>query len=185
MPNEKIAELEEKLAQMQKELEDLKSAEENARKEAQDPLVKFKAQLDEAQKNLLGVLKDITADRAKAVSTVITCSNFSGREFHSIATAGIRDMADLVEDGLSAALDVFTNPRRIAVLKLLASGPLTAAEISQNTGLVGGQLYHHLSCLENVKLIKKEQEKYGAQGEALNILFGLYAAVGGMEIAKR
>jgi predicted transcriptional regulator len=45
-------------------------------------------------------------------------------------------------------------------LKALFNKALTGSELNQQTGLVGGQLYHHLGILEEAKLIAKEREIY-------------------------
>jgi DNA-binding transcriptional ArsR family regulator len=91
---------------------------------------------------------------------------------------------DLNEEGLSAALDAYTNPRRIAILKVLVKGEMTATEISQRTGLQSGQLYHHLSILESAKLINKTADRYKADTRVQGLLCGLYAVIGGMDIAR-
>ena len=103
----------------------------------------------------------------------------------SINSACIESFDEIDEEGLSAAAEVFTNPRRIAILKvLIAHQDLTATEITQKTGLVGGQLYHHLSNLENAGLIVKQNEKYKVYTNTQGILISLYAVLGGMNIAK-
>jgi len=102
----------------------------------------------------------------------------------SMSSSCIDSFDSINEEGLSAALEVFTNPRRINILKVLMSQPLTATEITQKTGLVGGQLYHHLSNLENAGLIIKENEKYKNHPDAPKMLICLYAALGGMKIAR-
>ena len=93
------------------------------------------------------------------------------------------------EESIAAALDVFTNPRRITILKVLISGiqnaEMTATEISQRTGLQSGQLYHHLSILESAKLIIKTAEKYKADNRTQGLLCGLFAVIGGMDIARK
>ena len=88
------------------------------------------------------------------------------------------------EEKLATALDVFTNPRRIGIIKLLHGQTLTGSEISQKSGLVGGQLYHHINILENSGLIQKEGDKYRAEKRALQLLAALSAAVGGMKLAR-
>ena len=91
---------------------------------------------------------------------------------------------DLNEEGLAAALDVFTNPRRISILKVLAKGNMSASEIAQSTGLKSGQLHHHLSILESAKLICKNADKYEADSRIQGLLYGLFAVAGGMEITR-
>lgn len=122
----------------------------------------------------------------KAMAMCISKSIMFSGSGTCISSACIESFDDISEEGLSAAVEVFTNPRRIAILKILIAHPetLTATEITQRTGLVGGQLYHHLSNLENAGLVIKENEKYRAHGSAHGLLISLYAVVGRMNIAK-
>lgn len=85
---------------------------------------------------------------------------------------------ELPEDKISEILEPFTNPRRIKVLKELYKSKLAANELSQKTGLVGGQLYHHLSILEKGKLISKEGDLYTLKSRGARVLFLLGAVAG-------
>ena len=180
-----IEELEARLAEMQRELEKLKNPVAEEKKKA-NPFEKYKDELAIAQKSVINIFKQMLEDGEQAVSTVLSATAFKGssNSGNSSSTINIKIVDDINEDGMAAALDIFTNPRRIAVLKLLISKELTPSEISQQTGLVGGQLYHHLSILENAGLIEKSSDKYRTKGEAQTLLCGLYAIVGGMDIAK-
>lgn len=184
MSDDRITELEEKLGLLQKELNLLKGETEKPLQEERDPFREFKDRLEEAQKEVLLIEKEMVEAGVEAVSTTIGVSKFNG-EGTGIGTSVFGSLNDLDEDRMAAALDVFTNPRRITILKLLIPEALTASEISQRTGLVGGQLYHHLTCLENAKLIEKERDRYRTVGSTQTLLCGLYAAIGGMEISRQ
>jgi DNA segregation ATPase FtsK/SpoIIIE-like protein len=165
------------MAAMQQELEKKK----NEPKNDEFPNTQHKEQLDKAQHEMGEFLKTVIADGAAAVSVAMSCTAFDGNG--TAAVCVLHSLDDLNEDGLSAALDVFTNPRRIAVLKLLIPAGMGASEISKKTGLIGGQLYHHLACLENAGLIVKYGDTYRAKADTTALLCSLNAAVGGTKIA--
>jgi DNA-binding transcriptional ArsR family regulator len=64
------------------------------------------------------------------------------------------------EEQVATTLEPFVNPRRIKILKELLKEPLSSSELILRTGLVGGQLYHHLTVLEEAKMIAKDRERY-------------------------
>lgn len=118
-------------------------------------------------------------------STVIGfCPDENGRLVGGQSTLTSTSIQNFHEEGLATAMDVFSNPRRINIIKNLMAGPLTASEITHKTGLVGGQLYHHLGILENARLIEKSAEKYSAPKSTQLMLGGLFALAGGMQFVK-
>jgi hypothetical protein len=64
------------------------------------------------------------------------------------------------------------------------NSPMTSGELSQKTGCVGGQLYHHLANLENAGLIAKEGDRYAVKEMAMGKLLGLATVTGGLPMAK-
>jgi len=54
-------------------------------------------------------------------------------------------------------LSPFSNEQRILILKTLIDGSRTSSELTQATGLEGGQLYHHLKELALAEFIEQEQ----------------------------
>ncbi|MCL2373430.1 MAG: winged helix-turn-helix domain-containing protein, partial [Defluviitaleaceae bacterium] len=147
------------------------------------PFSKYEAELDKAQDEMGKVLKSFVAEGAVAASVLVSSTAYD-KNGVGASLCVFHTLDDLVEDGLSAALDPFTNPRRITILKLLIPQGMTASEISKKTGLIGGQLYHHLSCLESADLIEKRGDTYHTKGYTQALLCGLSAAVGGMKIAN-
>ena len=183
MSNKKIIELETQLLQMQAAIDKLKQ--ENERASAKpDPFAVYEPQLEKAQTEIQEIFQDMSQNYDTIlVSTVIGIGRARGGLVSGCGTYVCTSIDEISEEGLATALDVFSNPRRITVLKALICTSLTGSEISQKTGLVGGQLYHHLSILENAKLIRKNSDKYEILDNAQLLLGGLYAAVGGMEVA--
>jgi len=188
MSKQKISELEEKLTLIQKEIELIKQEDSTSSAPSHNVYDTYKEQLKSAEANLSNVYGGIVdTEKIHSITTYISVGRHpnSGKIGMLCCGTGIfSSFDDLNEEGLSAALDVYTNPRRIAILKVLVKGEMTASDISQRTGLQGGQLYHHLSILESAKLIIKTAEKYKADMRVQGLLCGLYAVIGGMDIAR-
>jgi len=188
MSKQKISELEEQLAIMQKEIERMKQEDSNPPVPSGGIFDKYKDRLESAREDLGKVYEEIVnEEKIHSITTYVSI----GRHFDTgkavmlcSGTGMFSSFDDLNEEGLSAALDVYTNPRRIAILKVLVKGEMTASEISHHTGLQSGQLYHHLSILESAKLIIKTAEKYKADKRVQGLLCGLFAVIGGMDIAR-
>ena len=132
----------------------------------------------------IGRIFEVNNNITAATICISKSKTIQGEETNITSTC-IKSFDEIDEERLSSAVEVFTNPRRIAILKVLIAQPnLTATEITQKTGLVGGQLYHHLSNLDNAGLIIKEEEKYRVHPDTPALLIRLYATLGGMKITK-
>jgi len=180
-----IQELEKQLAQMQEQVAKLKEEQ-----EAPEPQCYHQAdeEFSKAQDQIRELFKEaVQKHYANAIlaSTVIGfCPDENGRLVGGQATLTSTSIDNFHEENLATAMDVFSNPRRINIIKNLMAGPLTASEITHKTGLVGGQLYHHLGILENARLIEKSAEKYSAPKSTQLMLGGLFALAGGMQFVK-
>jgi len=176
------------LENMQKQLDDMKKNQEAAKAEAEVGKLNLAALQDEinAQQDenvsLMGKML-IDNDGIKALTAILIATKFD-KLSKVISTCVCASLDDINEDGLSAALEPFTNPRRVKLLKVLIEKDLPANEISQTTGLVGGQLYHHLQNLESAGLIEKLADRYRATDSAKSVLCAVYTAIGGMRIAQ-
>jgi len=81
-------------------------------------------------------------------------SYFSGNTFDVILKCSPKRVAKL--------LSPFSNEQRIRILQLLMESPRTSSELSEATGLEGGQLYFHLKELALVGFVEQpERGKYG------------------------
>jgi len=186
-----LSQLAAQLANLQKQLDALKNspAEPGPGEKGHDyakseHFQAFKTDLAAAQKNLLDIMKTF-ADRERVfIATCITATSYNGQG-NGTGTSYFNSLDSIDEDSLSASLEPFTNPRRIALLKVLIDRPLTVSEITHDTGLVGGQLYHHLTNLIEAGLINKKGDKYYACGQTQGLIAGLIAAIGGTKIAQR
>jgi len=186
--NKKIAELEMQLAAMQEEIGRLKQTGEEIKEKAPDPYLIYEERIKTAQKEL----HDIFLEMNKEYGVLYASTSVGMAQARGVAVTGCgstvsNDFASFPEEGIAVALDVFTHPGRINILKFLMSGDATASQISHKTGLVGGQLYHHLSILENAKFIHKHgnaHDGYYIDSSAQLLLGGIYATIGGMEIAR-
>jgi DNA-binding transcriptional ArsR family regulator len=170
-------EIKETLKMLQEKVEKLEKENQELKGEIKEP--------DENKKHI-EILDNISKYAAEEMEKIFEVNNSitaasicisKSRTVHSndtnITSTCIKSFDEINEEKLSNAVEAFTNPRRIAILKVLIAECLTATEITQKTGLVGGQLYHHLNNLENEKLITKANEKYkvfpGVQGMLLDI----------------
>ena len=188
MSNQKLMELQEQLAQMQKEIERLQQEKDAPRAPSKGLYDKYSEQIDAAREAMFDAYGQILrVEDVHSLTTYVSVgkSTKDGKIILLGSGTGMFDSLDsLNEEGLAAALDVFTNPRRIAILKVLVKSDMSASEIGQSTELKGGQLHHHLSILESAKLITKTGDKYKAERRVEGILCGLYAVIGGMEISR-
>jgi len=180
MENRKIEELEAQLAAMQDEIERLKQGSGETKEKPQNPYQVYEERITAAQNQLYDIFKEMNEKHGVLyVSTAVSGAQVRGKFERGSGTA-CGDAFEYPEDVISSALDVFSNPRRINVLKVLMAGDSTASELSQKTGLIGGQLYHHLSILESAKLIYKHHDRYVINASAQIMLSSIYAAIGGM-----
>lgn len=90
-----------------------------------------------------------------------------------------KTIKELPENDISQMLEPFSNPRRITIMKELFNLSLRANELSTKTGLVGGQLYHHISFLEKSNIILRTGDEYTLTSKGIQILLML-ASVSGL-----
>ena len=178
--------MDEKLTSLQNQLQKLHQEIESLKTTPKDSIFTHRSydidydELERAQNNLLEIMKKITSESdVKFMSVCFTSTSYNGTG-SGTGTSMFNSLDSIDEDALATNLEVFTNPRRITILKNLIDAPLHANEISQRTGFVGGQLYHHLNILEEAGLIRKENDKFYANGDTQGKLASLVAVVGGM-----
>ena len=176
------------LENMQKQLDDMRKNQEDAEAEVEVGKLNLAALQDEInalQEENISLMGNMLNDNddIKALTAISNATKFD-KLLKVITTCVFTSLDDVDEDGLSAALEPFTNPRRVKLLKVLIEKDLPSNEISQTTGLVGGQLYHHLQNLESAGLIEKLADRYRATDSAKSVLCAVYTAIGGMRIAQ-
>ena len=189
---ENILEVKSEIQKLQEEIAKLKQENKKLKEEkaaaAPDIFEKYRTELDASVNAIKELMDKIFAENKGTVDALAVCisktSDAFGNGNTSVSSACWKAIEELNEEGFAAACEVFTNPRRIAVLKILAKESLTASEIGQKTGLVGGQLYHHLASLESSGFIKKSDDKYKTTADIQSLLIALYACLGGMKIAR-
>ena len=188
MSNQKITELEEQVVLMQKEIERLKQNNDSPSVSSHVIYEKYKEQIETVRDKMFNAYGEIVhMENLSSITTYVSVGKDTrdGKiKMLCTGTAIFGPLDDLNEEGLSAALDVFTNPRRISILKVLAKGDMSAPEIGQITNLKSGQLHHHLSTLESAKLIVKTADKYKVDDRVQGWLYGLFAIIGNMEITR-
>ena len=184
--------MKDEIKKLQEEIEKLKSEnkklKENAPEKIPDVFEEYRVELDEHLNAIVKLMDKVFDENQNKVDALAVCISKTRNAFGggntSIVTACWKAIEELHEEGFAAACEVFTNPRRISILKILAKEKLTASEIGQKTGLVGGQLYHHLASLENSGFIKKIDDKYETTPDVQGLLIKLYACLGSTKIAR-
>jgi len=136
------------------------------------PLSKLKEKAD----GFIRAMQDAVEENS--ASAVFTASENSGKAvFYSVTEP---DKID--ENAVAAAIDAFSSPKRINIIKaLLAKKYLSSNELTMKTGCIGGQLYHHLSALENARIICKSSEMYTLTPYGLNTVTTILCLVYGEE----
>lgn len=79
--------------------------------------------------------------------------------FYHMVISDSKSYEDLftVDDNLIAEVaSSFVNPARVRLIKSLLAGDKTSSELSQDTGIEGGQLYHHFRELARAKFISRD-----------------------------
>ena len=141
--------------------------------------VMFGGPLDKLKEKADGfILAMQEAAEERSASAVFTVSDNSGKgAFYSVTEP---DKID--ENAVAAAIDAFSSPKRINIIKaLLAKKYLSSNELTMKTGCIGGQLYHHLSALENARIICKSSEMYTLNSYGKNTITAILCLVYGEE----
>jgi len=136
------------------------------------PADKLKEKADNFVQAMQSAVEDTGA------SAVFSVSDNSGKAvFYSVTEP---DKID--ENAVAAAIDAFSSPKRINIIKaLLAKKYLSSNELTMKTGCIGGQLYHHLSALENARIICKTSEMYTLTPYGKNTITAILCLVYGEE----
>jgi len=132
--------------------------------------------LKEKADNFIRAMQDAVEENGASV--VFTINDNSGRAvFYSVT-----EPEKIDENAVAAAIDAFSSPKRINIIKaLLAEKYLSSNELTMKTGCIGGQLYHHLSALENARIICKSNEMYTLTPYGKNMITAILCLVYGEE----
>lgn len=84
------------------------------------------------------------------------------------------------DDELVSFATAFANPARLRIMRTLAGAARSSAELSEATGLVGGQLYHHLRELIHIGFVRQEARN----SYTLTVSTGMSAYLGLNLLAK-
>lgn len=92
--------------------------------------------------------------------------------------SSIRD--SLGQDSIEMAntLNAFASPERINIIKLLMQHPMTARSLMEKLQFkTTGKLYHHLSFLEKIGMLRKENEEFHIVGPYISCIVLIFTAV--------
>lgn len=98
-------------------------------------------------------------------------ANFSG-------DVAISRILKISSKKIAQVVDAFSSEDRLDIVKLLLKKPLTAKDIMEILNFpTTGKVYHHLSFLEKLGIIKKDNEKYSIFGKYIScVLFMILGA---------
>jgi len=138
--------------------------------------VQFKEKSDE----LLQIMKEMIKEGGICMSAIFTVG---GEEYGGLSESvlcSVENVEKIDESKISAAVEAFSSPKRIAIIKaLIAKKYLSSNELTMKTGCIGGQLYHHLSNLEAAQIVCKSNELYTLTDSGRNIINGILGIVFG------
>jgi DNA-binding transcriptional ArsR family regulator len=107
---------------------------------------------------LLETIKRTVADPKAGEAGYTLVLAVVGPHASTVGCASAADMGGVLErdENLVRFAVAFTNPGRLRIIRALARGPRTSGELSKETDLAGGQLYHHLKELMRSGLVIQE-----------------------------
>lgn len=178
--DELLDSIQNKLEKLQEDVKSLKSPVQITQEKENE----IKDELDITREKLMDLMRQKLSTE-KIVSICMYSIAYNG--VANVTNTYISNQLDIneeQEEKISTILEIFTNPRRIRIIKNLIAKPLHANEISQATGLVGGQLYHHLNILEDANFIEKNNDKYQTNGGTIGLLTALTSLVSGVNMGK-
>ena len=144
--------------------------------------------LKEKSDELTQIMKDMinTVNSPETGVCMSAVFSVSGKEHGDLRQAcfysvdNIDKINEIDETKLAGTVEAFSSPKRIAIIKVLMSKKLLSSnELTMKTGCIGGQLYHHLSILENAKIICKSNELYTLTDYGRNVTSQIFAIVFG------
>lgn len=170
-----------KLETLQEELKQLRTTTVTTNKSNDDEPSEF----DQARDRLMTLMReDVSNANHKIVAVSMYTTSVNGGTSSVSHTIMNDHLYGIDEEKMATVCEIFSNPRRIKIIMSLIESPLYANEISQKTGFVGGQLYHHLNILEDAELIKKENDKYSTSAITIGMLTTLWSVIMNVKIGE-
>ena len=173
MENTILKQIQQNLDALQKQIDSMKPSE--TALEIPELSGGMNDKLKEKSDELTQIMREIInkADTGVFMSAVISVNgeNHGGiGETVFYSADGADKIEQIDENKVAAAFEAFSSPKRINILKaLMAKKLLSSNELTIQTRCIGGQLYHHLSILENAKIICKNNEMYSLTDSGRNI----------------
>ena len=188
MENNILLQIQQNLDALQKQIDNMKSTPEPVIEIPQIQNGGLHDKLTEKSDELMQIMKDIINSNETGICASLAFSvtgkdhgDLSGAAFYSVDSVEKIEAIDEIK--LAGAVEAFSSPKRIAILKVLMSKKyLSSNELTMKTGCIGGQLYHHLSTLENSKIICKNNELYTLTDYGRNMISQILAAVFGESV---
>ncbi|MCL1792793.1 MAG: ArsR family transcriptional regulator [Oscillospiraceae bacterium] len=183
-----LQQIQQNIEALQKQIDSMKQVEPETEIQAQD--AGLRAKLKKKSEELAQIMEEMVSPKSAQGENSGACASLlfsiSGPKYGSTCDAAFyfAESADKIgsidENGLASAVEAFSNPKRINILKLLISKKnLSSSELTMKTGCIGGQLYHHLSILENTRIICKNGGMYTLTDYGRNTAIRIFGMVFG------
>lgn len=150
-------------------------------KELLDRLSQLEVRLDKLEKSHCqdtGNVKRGKADPADLnVGMMSYCGKYESPDGEIGSTfegdVSITKILKINSKDLAQVIDALSSEERLDIIKLLLKKPLTAKEIMEILNFsTTGKVYHHLSFLEKLGIIRKKNEKFSISGKSVScVLF--------------
>ena len=182
-----LEQIQQNIEALQKQIDSMKHSPDPEIETPQDGLLdKLKEKSDEltdAMQEMVGTGAKHPEKSGVCISAIFSVSapDYGGlRESILYFAESAEKIEKIDENRVSSALEAYSSPKRVNILKLLMSKKaLPSNELTMKTGCIGGQLYHHLSVLENARIICKSGEMYtltdygrNMTGQVFGMVFG-------------
>ena len=142
----------------------------------------LRGQLKEKSDELMQIMKDMinASESGVCMSAVFSITGSEHGNLNQMSfyfADSVSEIEKIDETKLAGTVEAFSSPKRITIIKVFMSKKfLSSNELTMKTGCIGGQLYHHLSILENARIICKSNEAYTLTDYGRNIanqIFGI------------
>lgn len=159
---ERVSELEERVSRLERELEELR-----AKLAGRGAALAKPSLLDSIREEL----SRVSEEYEEGFVLIASVLSVGGSEARCELVSSPSDALRVHPKRVAMFSEALSSEARVAILRALCGGPKTARELSQATGLEGGQLYHHLRVLLQSRFISaKRRGEYRITGSGLQAL---------------
>lgn len=151
-------------------------------------LAMLEERLDKLEKAGVGNVRKKSDPADMNVGTLSYCGKYKSPDGEIGASFGgdvsIENVLKINSKDLAQVVDALSSEERLDIIKLLLKKSLSAKEIMEILNFpTTGKVYHHLSFLEKLGIIRKNNEKYSICGKSVSCV--LFVMLGVSQILER